>query len=265
MGGLYINRAVLNAEDRAIPSLVYKKLNVLVSEEMMPFFFSNECYQKIKGMPFKSFMKSFREVIAKHPANKSDCFLLRNYTRSITSPARRSYLEDRIPGYDNDFVDLVLKIPPRLRFEHRIYYRFFRRLAPDLAKIPYHNTGIPPLAPQVAHKIGFLIKGAYKIFIRKLRNVTGGRISIPDKISYPDYGEWIRKDKNLKKFFTDILLDRKTLGRGYFNEKYIIQMVKDHMSYRKNYGRILCALVTFELLHRLFFDERLKKPRYTRA
>jgi len=174
-------------------------------------------------------------------------------------------LEDRIPGYDNDFVDFVLKIPPKLRFEHKVYYRFFRKLAPDLAKIPYQKTGIPPMAPQVAHKIGFLIKGAYKIFIRKLRNITRGVVSIPYKIGYPDYDEWIRKDKNLKKFFADILLDRKTLDRGYFNEKYIIQMVRDHMSYKKNYGRLLCALVTFELWHRLFFDARLEKPRYTRA
>ena len=265
LGGSYLNRAILNAEDSVLPSLVYKKLNVLVSKEMMPFFFSNEYYRKIKGMSFRSFMKSFGEVRAKHPADKSDCFFLRNYTRCITSPARRSYLEDRIPSFDNDFVDLVLKIPPKLRFEHKIYYRFFRKLALDLAKIPYQKTRTPPMAPQVAHKIVFLIKGAYKIFLRKLRNMTGGLVSIPDKIGYPDYDEWIRKDKNLRKFFTDILLDRKTLGRGYFNEEYVIQMVRDHMSYKKDYGRLLCALVTFELWHRLFFDEHLEKPRYARA
>jgi len=74
------------------------------------------------------------------------------------------------------------------------------------------------MAPQVAHKIGFLIKDAYKIFIRKLRNITRGRISILDRIGYPDYDEWIRKDKHLRDFSMDILLDRKTLGRGFLTK-----------------------------------------------
>ncbi len=255
LGGSYLNRAILSSNDGALSSLVYKKLNILVKEEMAPSFFSNEYYQRVKGMPFRSFMKSFEEVKATHPANKSDCFFLRNYMRCVTSPARRSYLEDRIPGYDNDFVDSVLKIPPKLRFEHQLYYKFLGELAPDLARVPYQKTGVPPMAPQPVHKIGFLAKGAFKIFARQLRNITKGSVSIPDKFGYPDYGEWIKKDKNLKKFFTDVLLDRKTLNRGYFNEDYVIQLVRDHMNYRENHGRLLCALLTFELWHRLFFDE----------
>ncbi len=256
LGGSYLNREILNAKDSALSSLVYKKLNVLVNNKMMPFFFSNEYYQKIRRMPYRSFMKSFKEVKARHPANRSDCFFLRNYTKSISSPARRCYLEDRIPGYDNDFVDFVLKTPPKLRNKHRIYYRFLRNLSPDLAKIPYQKTGVPPMAPQLAHNVGNLIKGGYKAFIRIIRGLTKGVVSIPIKVGYPDYDEWIRKDKSSEIFFKDILLDSKTLGRSYFNKEYIIQLVNDHMRYRKNCGRLLCALVTFELWHRFFFDER---------
>jgi len=259
LGGSYLNREILKAKESILPQLVYKKLNVLVSKEMMPHFFSGVYYQKIKDIPSKSFMRSFIEVKAKNPANKSDLFFLCNYTRSITSPARRSYLEDRIPGYDNDFVDFVLKIPPKLRFEHKIYYKFFKKLAPDLAKIPYQKTGIPPVAPLLAHKIGFLIKVGFKTLVRKLRNMTRGRVSIPDKIGYPYYDEWIREDKELRKFLVNTLLDGKMMSRGYFNEEYVTKMVKDHMSSKKDYGRQLCALLTFELWHRLFFDDPVER------
>jgi hypothetical protein len=88
-----------------------------------------------------------------------------------------------------------------------------------------------------------------------LRNVTRGRVSILDRTGYPDYNEWIRRDVRLRKFFEDILLDERTLKRGYFNENYVHEMVESHMSSRKDCGKELCALLTFELWHRLFFDE----------
>jgi asparagine synthase (glutamine-hydrolysing) len=210
-------------------------------------------------MPIQSLKKAFKEAKAQHPADVADYISWRDYTRNSTSPARRSYIQDRVPGYDNDFVDLVLEIPPELRFEHRIYYEFFAKLAPNLTKIPQQRTGIVPLAPFFLQKIGTLVKLGYKFFIHKLRNFTSGRISIPDKMGYPDYDEWIRKDARLRTFFEDILLDERTLNRGYFNENYVHEMVKSHMSSRKDWGRELCALLTFELWHRLFVDERRKK------
>ncbi|NIO37306.1 hypothetical protein GTO27_06325, partial [Candidatus Bathyarchaeota archaeon] len=153
-------------------------------------------------------------------------------------------------------VDLILRIPPELRFQHRIYYEFFKKLAPDLAKIPYQRSGFAPIAPFFLHEIGKLAKSSYKALIRKLRTVTRGRISIPDRIGYTDYDEWIRRDTRLRKFFENILLDERTLGRGYFNESYVRKMVKNHMNSKKDHGKELCALLTFELWHRLFFDEQ---------
>jgi len=259
-GGFYLDHKIVKAQNNAFLNLFYEKLNVNVTKEMMPNFFSNTYYQRIKDMPMKSLERTLKGAMDENPANKYHCFskvtrwYLQNYARSQTSPARRCYLEDRMPGFDNDFVDFVLGIPPKLRFEHNIYYKFFTRLAPDLAKIPYQLTGVPPAAPPVAHKIGLFIKQGYKILIRKLRIVTRGKVSIPMKIGYPDYDEWIRRDKELRKFFLDILLSEKTMSRGYFNEAYITQMVKDHMSSKKDYGRQLCALLTFELWHRLFAD-----------
>jgi len=164
-----------------------------------------------------------------------------------------------VPGYDNDLVDFILKISPEFRLQHKIYYKFFARLAPNLAKIQHQGTGFFPLAPFFLHKIGKFVKSGYKEFIHKLRNITRGSVSIPDKIGYPDYDEWIRKDMRLRSFFEDVLLDERTLNRGYFNEHYVRKMVKSHMSSKKDYGKELYALLTFELWHRLFVDERGEK------
>ena len=60
----------------------------------------------------------------------------------------------------------------------------------------------------------------------------------------------------LKGFVEKILLDERTLNRGYFNREYILRMIEEHMSSRKNYSRQLSALITFELWHRLFVDKK---------
>ena len=254
-----IHRKIWEAQNDAIlANLIFQKLRKDGVREM-DLLFSDAYYKRIKNMPIQSLKKALKEVKAKHPGNKADYLFWRNWTRTSTSPARRSYMEDRVPGYDNDFVDFILKIPPELRFEHKIYYEFFTKLAPNLAMIPHQRSGLAPLAPFLLHRIGKLVKSGYKEFIRKLRNITRGRISIPDKIGYPEYDEWIRKDPRLRTFFEDILLDERTLSRGYFNEHYVREMVRRHMSSKKDYGKELCALLTFELWHRLFVDERYEK------
>lgn len=60
----------------------------------------------------------------------------------------------------------------------------------------------------------------------------------------------------LKGYIEVILLDERTLNRGYFNREYIFRMIEEHMSRKKDYSRLLSALITFELWHRLFVDKK---------
>ena len=70
-----------------------------------------------------------------------------------------------------------------------------------------------------------------------------------------------KREKRLKHFYKlkvysseNLLLDDRTLNRGYFNKSYIGELVKDFMSGRSNNPRQIGALVTFELWHRQFID-----------
>ena len=192
---------------------------------------------------------------AKNVVDKTDCFYLRSMARDYWSVMiLRNYMEDRVAGLDNDFLEFAIGIPPKLRSKTKLYYRFLTKLSPELAKIPYQKTGIAPRAPVLAHKIGFMIKGGYKTFVQTLRQKTRGIISLPHKMGYPDLDEWIRKDRKMKKLFRDTLLDEKTLSRGYFNREFVAKMVNEHMTGEKDWAMQLCALLTFELWHRLFID-----------
>ena len=160
-----------------------------------------------------------------------------------------------IPSLDNDFFDFALTVPTKYRFRSQaLYFKLLRKLNTALAKIPYQRTGVAPVMPHIAHSIGFLIKGGYKFVAHKLQQKSRGLLALPQRIGYPDYGEWIRQDRNLRTFFEQTLLSRRTLARGYFNPDFIVRVVKEHMDGKKDWTACLSALMTFELWNRLFID-----------
>lgn len=70
-------------------------------------------------------------------------------------------------------------------------------------------------------------------------------------------GEWLVS--NLADYVRDILLDPRTLNRGYFNKKFMRKMVDNFLSGKTDYASgsestIIC-LLTLELWHRLFIDK----------
>jgi len=46
------------------------------------------------------------------------------------------HMEQRVPAFDNDLLDLHLEMPPEYRFKGKIYRQALQRLYPDLMKIP---------------------------------------------------------------------------------------------------------------------------------
>jgi asparagine synthase (glutamine-hydrolysing) len=254
--GLLLERHLSKAKEGEFSELLYRFFNSLVSEEAMPLFFSKRYYQKIKGCPRQSLEEQLSMVKEKDPVDKLDSFWLRLFGRyNLSRVILRNYCEERVPSMDNDFFEFALRVPVRFRFRYQeLYFRFLAKLAPDLARIPYERTGVAPIMPIPAHRISFLIRGAYKFLARKLKARTRGLILFPVKMGYPDLGESIRTDGNLRSFFENTLLDKKTLEREYFNSGFVTQIVKDHMSGKKDWSMLLCALLTFELWHRLFID-----------
>jgi asparagine synthase (glutamine-hydrolysing) len=65
-------------------------------------------------------------------------------------------------------------------------------------------------------------------------------------------GRWFRTE--LKDYVTGVLLDRKALGRGYFNEECIRRLTGEHAEGKFDHGYRLWALLILELWHRRFID-----------
>jgi len=252
---VFLEREISRADSNVFMGLLFSSQNSVISSKMAPLFYSKNYYAKIRGFPLKSFKRSFEKMGGGDAVSSTDHFFLKGLARqNLSIVLIRDYVEDRILGFDYDFFDFALKIPPKLRLSYKLYYRFLTRLAPDIADLPYQRTGVPPKWPMIAHQIGFIIKGGYKLLAIKLREKTGGKICLPQNMGYPELDQLIRTDSRTRRFFEGMLLNEKTLRRNYFNRDFIVRMVNEHMTAKRSWGMQLCTLLTFELWNRLFVD-----------
>jgi asparagine synthase (glutamine-hydrolysing) len=71
---------------------------------------------------------------------------------------------------------------------------------------------------------------------------------------------WLRNE--LKQFTREVLLDRVSLGRGYFRPEAVTRIVEEHQSGARNHGYQLWSLLVFELWHRQWMEaaNRIDNP-----
>ena len=63
---------------------------------------------------------------------------------------------------------------------------------------------------------------------------------------------WFRNE--LKDYIFDILLDTRTLSRGYFREEGIRGLLDDHITLRYDHSAKIWALLVLEIWFRVFMD-----------
>jgi asparagine synthase (glutamine-hydrolysing) len=124
-------------------------------------------------------------------------------------------LEARVPFLDHKFMELVAGIPPHLKLK--------------------------------GTKAKFILKTAFKdllpdpIFKRKKMG-----FGVP-------VSRWFRKE--LKNYVYEILLDPRTLNRGYFRRKGIERLLDEHACMRYDHSPKIWALLFLEIWFRVFMDQ----------
>jgi hypothetical protein len=98
-----------------------------------------------------------------------------------------------------------------------------------------------------------LMMRAYFRARREISNLTAGRIPpvLPRKRAY--HAQWYRTV--LRSWLEGILLDQRTLDRGYYAREGIQTLIDDHMSGRRDRFLQFGLLLAFELWNRLFIDK----------
>jgi asparagine synthase (glutamine-hydrolysing) len=124
-------------------------------------------------------------------------------------------LEARVPFLDHTFMELVGGIPSRLKLK--------------------------------GTRSKFILKTAFKGFLPdNIFNRKKMGFGVP-------VSRWFRNE--LKSYVREILLDRRTLNRGYFRRDGIERLLNDHIGLRYDHSSRIWALLFLEVWFRVFIDE----------
>jgi len=258
LGGSYLTKDILKIKNNEeLSNYLYKKR--LFSDKEMELLFLPEYYDRIKDVPKKSFMSQFNEIVFNEPGNKSDYYYLKVHVKPVYPVLVRNYLEFSFPTLDINFMDILLKIPPKLRFNHRIYRKYMKKNLPELSKIPYEKTMVKPTSPLFLWKFGRYYT-LFKVLTKKIIwKVSFGKIKFLDKRDYVNMNEWFRTNEEWNSFFTKLLLSDTSLLKKYMNQSYINDLLNNlqkgkGIHYIRDPKRLI-FLASFEIFLRLYFSD----------
>ena len=258
LGGSYLTEEIVNTKSNKKIFKILSDKQRFFSETEFSKLFIDKYYNKIRHYPLLSFEKEFNAVKEAHPGNCCDYFFLQNHVRRWTIGGHilmRSCTENSVPTYDNNLIDIILKIPPELRLNHRIYRKFLKKLSPELARIIYDKTMIRADAPFILWKAGAMYQRIRNKIKRLIWKVSKGKIFIPSKRGYVEFNDWLRTNEKWRRFFKDLLLDKNAMSKKYFNQDYIKTLIREHEEGKKNNAQKILYIASFELFLRLFMAD----------
>lgn len=143
-------------------------------------------------------------------------------------------LETRVPFLDNDLADFALRIPGRFKLRSFDLKRGETRDA--IARSPVRDSD-----------------EGKSILRQAMRGLVPDEILRTPKRGFsPPDDSWYRGPT--MDYIREILLDRRTLARGYFRPDYVQRIVRDHTLGRVNHRLVIWSLLSFEWWHRVFLD-----------
>ena len=177
----------------------------------------------------------------------------------------QSQLTFRTPYMDNDLIELMYKAPESVRASNAAQRSIIGRCNPILSSIMTDRGVVlesSSLFSRFIELYYYLIFKADYIYVFDLphwlakldaicTSVNGGRQILGyQKFEY--YRIWFRNE--FSSYIKEILLDRKTINRSYFNKNYLEMITEKHIKGEGNYLNEINRAMTIELIHRLLVE-----------
>jgi asparagine synthase (glutamine-hydrolysing) len=148
----------------------------------------------------------------------------------------RESVEIRLPFLDDEFVALLLRAPAAWRDGFEIHRALTARYNPKLLRVRNSNTGAPADA-------GPLVEAA----LDKLNTVLR-RLNVHGYRHYHQFDAWMRAQ--LLEHVGSVLLDRRALERGIYEERMLRRVIEQTRSGNANHSFLLLVLLIVEIWQR---------------
>ena len=213
--------------------------------------FASNDMEELSNPAREEFIKLFHSYSGKTPMDQSMAFLLDNRVRRNSicgTEILRSKLITYHPFFDNDFIDTVSVLPHQWRRRHKFYLAVLKQLSPEAASIVWDRTALPASAP---YWMSWSSLAIHKVLSKASNKFNIGSM-IFNKSPSP-FSNWFRD--NLSNYVSDLLLDERTLNRGWVPRDLLIKAVTGHMNQEFNASSFIGSMISLELFARLFIDD----------
>jgi asparagine synthase (glutamine-hydrolysing) len=177
----------------------------------------------------------------------------------------QSQLTLRTPYMDNDLVEVMYQAPVGIRSSNEVQRRIIAECHATLGTIMtdrgFFSGSYYPFSKLIElfyfslFKLDYIYLFALPHWLTKLdsifSSVSGGKQILGyQKFEY--YRIWFRNQ--LSSYIREILLDKQTASRPYFDKHSIEKIVHGHLKGEKNYLNEINRAITVELIHRQLID-----------
>ncbi len=166
----------------------------------------------------------------------------------------RTFVNERNIAFDNDVLDLHLRMPLLFRSNNRIWIRALAKLDSRLAAIPDANSGYSPYLPDYL-KWGLTVGGrlAARLHLFASRQPPDPTYT---QGSWPNHAELIRHNEKMKNVIYDVLLDPECLDPRIFDIQRINKIFQEQLNGDDMITVLIYRLLTFGKWHKQFGPAR---------
>jgi asparagine synthetase B (glutamine-hydrolysing) len=198
------------------------------------------------------YFASYARVENEHPFDVADAWNMLHVQPQLTyqSPAvDRHLFEVRAPHMDADLVDFLLTIPPKVRFEQRIYKQMIAYAFPKVRDVPCTNSG-RPIDPHFRREFA---KVAARFVGRKLRSAALAAIGRREALgrNIRDLGDDFRTEPQLMRDVLLPLVEQDHLPASLFDPTQVRALGEAHYAARISAEDTLAQLISLGLAFRM--------------
>jgi hypothetical protein len=184
-----------------------------------------------------------------------DVYYHGRYPSMLFEHSLRMFMTERSLVFQNEVIDLHLRMPLEVRCDSTVWMKAVERLAPRVAAVANANTGHSPFMPMAlasgldaAGELAQRLPG-----LRRLaRRAAGPAAAAPgaSPISWPRFDWLVRNNAELRRRVVETLSDPLALPPEIFDLGQVDTLLQDHLANRGGHRLILFTLLTFGLWNR---------------
>lgn len=138
-----------------------------------------------------------------------------------TVDVHKYFFHDLVPFADDELFQLWLRIPMRDRMGNGLYQEMYRRRIPELAAVPWAQTGLGLFATEAELQAAAKARANRRQRQTALRKFSFGLINLQAKDSYNHREVWLRKQTAFRRVVRDTLSDVNATGCDWLDQQAV--------------------------------------------